>query len=409
MSARIRSLEEADVAPRSHAVAAVARRRWRRFGLLALPLVLLAAVVALFLATRGGGLAIEPAGPIESVQFANTLLRPGEIEIRLRNTGPQPLAIAQVKVNDAMWPFRVTPDRVVPRLGEATIRLDYPWVQGDPYDITVFSANAVAFDTRVEIAATTPRATAATLVELTLIGVYVGILPVLLGMLWLPALGEFGPRALTFALALTVGLLVYLGIDAFAESIEIAAGLGGPVQGVGLVGIGMVATFLLLDAISRRQAALGVDPGAKRLAVAFAIAAGIGLHNLGEGLAIGAAFSVGAAALGTFLVIGFIVQNVTEGLGIVVPIARDRPSLRTLGLLGCIGGAPAILGTWIGGLVASQPLAALFLAIGAGAVFQVAWEIGRLIRGDRAPLPFVEFAGVAGGMALLYVLGLFVK
>jgi zinc transporter ZupT len=212
-------------------------------------------------------------------------------------------------------------------------------------------------------------------------------------------------------MALTAGLLIFLGIDATAEGLELAAELAGPFQGVGLVAIGIVATFLLLDALSRRQMAIGRSEGGQRLALAFMIATGIGLHNLGEGLAIGAAYSVGAAALGTFLVIGFIIQNITEGLGIIAPVLRDRPALSSLLWLGVIGGAPAIIGAWVGGLTYSLPLAVLFLAIGAGAVFEVVYEIAKLIQKDTAkrPMPAAVFAGVTAGMLLLYVTGLLIK
>jgi zinc transporter, ZIP family len=141
------------------------------------------------------------------------------------------------------------------------------------------------------------------------------------------------------------------------------------------------------------------------------IAVGIGLHNLGEGLAIGASYATGAAALGTFLVIGFIIQNITEGLGILAPILRHRPSLSRLALLGLVAGAPAVAGVWVGGLIYSQILAVLFLAVGAGAVFEVVYEIGKLIRRDaeERPVPLTIFSGVVLGMLLLYVTGVLVK
>jgi len=230
-------------------------------------------------------------------------------------------------------------------------------------------------------------------------------------MVWLPALRRLGPQWMMFLMAITAGLLIFLGIDATSEALELAGDIGGAFQGVGLVGIGIVVTFLLLDAISRRQASIGRSEADQRLSLAFMIATGIGLHNLGEGLAIGASFSQGALALGTFLVIGFIIQNITEGLGIIIPVLKDRPSLRSLLLLGLIGGAPAIVGGLIGGLLYSKVLAVLFLAIGAGAVFEVVYEIAKLIQKDsvKRPMPLVIFAGITTGMLALYVMGLFVK
>jgi zinc transporter ZupT len=180
---------------------------------------------------------------------------------------------------------------------------------------------------------------------------------------------------------------------------------------VGLIGIGVVATFVLLDAITRRQTAAGKDEAAQRMALAFMIAVGIGLHNLGEGLAIGAAYSVGEIALGAFLVVGFIIQNITEGLGIIAPVLRDRPGIGRLALMGLVGGGPAVLGAWIGGFTPSPTLAVLFLAIGTGAIFEVVYEIVKLIHKDtaREAMPMTVFAGIMAGMLLLWVTGLLIK
>lgn len=215
-----------------------------------------------------------------------------------------------------------------------------------------------------------------------------------------------------FLMAATVGLLLYLGIDATSEALELGAGLQGPFQGIGLVGIGIVGTILLLEAISRRQMGVGRSESGQRMTLASMVAVGMGIHNMGEGLAIGAAYAVGAAALGAFLVIGFIIQNITEGLGVIVPISNDKPSLRSLALLGMIAGAPAIVGAWVGGLIASPVLSVLFLAIGAGAVYQVAYAIGRqMIWKDTAKqsMPMTAFAGITAGMLVLYVTGLVIK
>ena len=391
------------------------RARTPGIGTLALllaPLLLLAGVIALFVSTSGAGLNVAPAAPIETVQFGRTVLRPNRIELHLRNTSPEPITLAQVNVNDAIWPSATTPDRTIPRLGAAVVTLDYPWVEGEAYEIALLTSNSVALTHAIPVAVATADASAGTLWSFTLIGLYVGVLPVVLGMLWLPAIRRLGPGATRFLMAVTVGLLLYLGLDATSEALEIAGGLGGPFQGVGIVGIGIVGTWLLLDAISRRQRSVVPDAASQRRALATVIAVGIGLHNLGEGLAIGAAYAVGAAALGTFLVVGFIIQNITEGLGIVVPLARDKPRLRTLALLGLVGGAPAIVGAWVGGLVSSASLSVLFLAVGAGAVFQVAYEIGREMVFKEAAArerPLAAFGGVLAGMLVLYVTGVVIK
>ena len=375
------------------------------------PVLLLVGVIALFLYTNGAGLVVEPAAPIEALSFERTVLRPGQIELEVRNTGPEPITLAQLIINDAVWPFAVEPGQTLARLGSATVTIDYPWVRAEPYTLVLFTSNSIPFTTVVEAAAETATPDRGTLLSFTLIGLYVGVIPVFLGMFWLPALRQLGPRWMTFLMAVTAGLLIFLGLDATNEALEQAQAIGGPFQGIGLVGLGIVITFLLLDAISRRQTGVGRNEAEQRLTVAFMIAIGIGLHNLGEGLAIGAAYSVGAASLGTFLVVGFIIQNITEGLGIIAPVLKDRPTWRSLALMGVIGGAPAIVGAWVGGLSYSAVLSVLFLAIGAGAVFEVVYEIGKLIQRDiaRRPMPLTVFSGVTLGMLMLYVTGLLIK
>jgi zinc transporter ZupT len=142
---------------------------------------------------------------------------------------------------------------------------------------------------------------------------------------------------------------------------------------------------------------------------------GIGLHNLGEGLAIGAAFATGAAALGSFLVVGFTLHNITEGVGIAAPLLRgERPSLRTFLLLAILAGGPAILGTWIGGFAFNPFLATLFLSIGAGAILQVIWEVSKLLlreaqRTTQPALSWLNFGGLTAGILVMYLTAFLVK
>ncbi len=171
-------------------------------------------------------------------------------------------------------------------------------------------------------------------------------------------------------MAVTVGLLGFLAVDATLEGLDVAGtgsqALGGP----SLVFLGAAVSYLLLMGVQswlttrtgRAKGSSAAPAAAGTVAVLVALA--IGLHNLGEGLAIGSAYAVGALSLGAFLVIGFALHNTTEGLAIVAPVASDPPPLRRLVLLGALAGAPAILGAWIGASAFNSSLAAFLLGAG---------------------------------------------
>lgn len=377
--------------------------------LLLLPIILLAGVILLFLNT-GGGLDLDSPAPIENLTIDRYHLEHDHIELHVQNTGPEALTIASVIVNDAVMPFEVSPAVTIPRLGRATINVNYAWTEGEAYGVRIFTSNAVPFDVEIPVAFETPAPEAKTFWSFTLIGLYVGVIPIFLGIFWLPALRTLGKTWMTFLMALTTGLLIYLGLDTLNEALEQAAELPATYQGIGLIGIGAVATYMLLELVDNPKSA-DRSESSQRMNIAWRIALGIGIHNLGEGLAIGAAYNVGEIALGTFLVVGFIIQNITEGLGIIAPILKDRPTLGQLAWLGLIGGAPAIVGAWIGGYTPSPFLAVLFLAIGTGAIFQVAVEIAKLIQKDtvKQPMPGYIFSGVLAGMLMLWVTGIFIK
>ncbi len=378
--------------------------------LIILPLILLGAVIVLFLNT-GGGLQLAAPAPVEALTIERTVLKPGRIDLEVRNSGPETVTIAQAFVNDGIWPFTASPSPTISRLGKATISINYMWVEGEAYGVRLFTNNSIPFETNIPVAFTTPEPTGRTFWSFALIGLYVGVIPIYLGIFWFPALRQLGRRWLVFLLAVTAGLLIFLGVDTLAEALEQVEAVPPSFQGVGLIGIGAVAAFMLLEVISQRQVTTGRSEAAQRLSLAFLIATGIGLHNLGEGLAIGAAYNIGEIALGAFLVVGFIIQNITEGLAIIAPVVRDRPSIVNLALLGLLGGGPAIIGAWIGGFAPSPMLAVFFLAIGAGAIFQVTYEIAKLIRKDTAQqaMPLTVFSGVVAGMLLLWVTGLLIK
>ncbi len=372
-----------------------------------LPLVLLALFVLFFL--RFGPLGVFRAAfpPVEELTITRVALRPGHFDVTVTNGGPSAVAIAQVLVDEAYWDFTSDPGPEIPRLGRAVLTIPYPWVEGETHEITLISSNGVTFGHTVEVAAESPQPTAQFLLTFTLIGFYVGIVPVFLGVLWFPFLRRVGRHWVHFFLSLTAGLLVFLGVDALAEALETAGQLPGAFQGTALVAVGFLASILALIAVGRLAQRRGSP---SRLMVAYLIAVGIGLHNLGEGLAIGAAYNLGKLALGTFLVIGFMLHNTTEGLGIVAPLAKEGATVRQLVALGLVAGAPTIGGAWLGGFTYSPVLATLFLAVGAGAILQVVYEVLKLMLGDAAQevATLLNVLGFALGLLIMYLTGLFV-
>ena len=385
------------------------RKTWLWF---LLPLALLA--VLSLVVVKGGTLSRLARGlpPIEELTVDRTRLTPDHIILDVVNGGPDPVTVVQVMVDEAFWMHTMTPDRTVGRLRRARIEIPYPWVAGEPHHIKLVTATGITFDHEIAVAAETPTADAGYFLTFTLIGLYVGVLPVIIGLLWLPFLKRLDRRWVHFALALTAGLLIFLAAEALHEAFETANRVAGAFQGTGLVAIGVLVTWLVLQAFGgagRREQ--GADnPAAQRLRLAFLIALGIGLHNLGEGLAIGAAYAQGAVTLGAFLVVGFMIHNTTEGLGIVAPIAQDDPPIKTLALAGLLAGGPTIIGAWLGGVAYSPLLGTLCMAIGAGAILQVLGVLYRVIARETGPTIWTPLnaMGVAAGLVLMYATGLLV-
>jgi zinc transporter, ZIP family len=317
-----------------------------------LPLVLVALAVGAFAALGGPGLGERTGPPIEELAVERTVLTPGVIELTVRNDGPDPVSVAQAIVNDAFVQFSGA-ERPIGRLQTETIRVRQPWIEGEGYEVVLLTSTGATIAHEIPAAALTPASGTDLFGLMALLGLYVGVIPVALGMLWLPWVRRI-PRAwLRAIMALTVGLLAFLGLDATLEGVELAGTGSQAFGGTALVVMGAVTAYLALSAVgawldARRAGARADGAPASRLALLVAV--GIGLHNLGEGLAIGTAYATGALALGAFLVIGFAIHNTTEGLAIVAPVAHLRPRLPRLAALGLIAGAPAILGAWIGAL-----------------------------------------------------------
>jgi zinc transporter ZupT len=375
-----------------------------------IPLLLLGLMLA-YLVITGGGLQDLAGPPVEQVAIQQvTLPEPGVIRLVAVNDGPQPVTIPQVMVDEAYWSFDVEPSGTIPRLGQAEFTIYYPWVEEEAHEVVLVTSLGATFAAEVPVAVKTPQPSPGLFGRFGLIGLYVGIVPVLLGMLWYPFMRQLGPQAMNFILSLTIGLLVFLAVGTWLDAIEFAAELPAFWQGVPLiVFIGLITLGSLLAFGSA-----GRHSERTPLSLAYQIALGIGLHNLGEGLAIGAAFAAGEAALGTFLVFGFTLHNITEGVGIAAPIVSRNPGTKHFALLILAAGAPAILGTWIGGFAFNPVLATVFLAVGVGAILQVVWEVGRLVTrsSERIGQPLLGWAnlgGLAAGIVVMYLTAFLVK
>jgi zinc transporter, ZIP family len=391
---------------------AVASGGGTRFRLLALvPIVLLVGAVSLFAAAGGSLTELVGQNPPQPDEFdiRRVEFREGEIRINVRNPQRDDLTIALVTVDDAIVQFELDGPRTLDRLRSSEIVIAYDWVEDDPISVGVTSSTGIQTTKEIPAAVETPEADARSFAGYALIGTLVGIVPVALGLLWLPSLRRASPQWLAAFMALTAGLLSFLAVEALSEALELQAALPSALGGVGLVLFGVAISYLALTFISSRLARGAALGG---LALATLVAIGIGLHNFGEGLAIGTSFALGELTLGTFLIIGFMVHNVTEGLGIATPVAegKQRTSLGRLAVLALVAGAPTILGAWLGGFVTSDVLGVVFFAAAAGAAIEVVVEVLRYLA-RRAPGGLTSghaLGGFLAGIAVMYVTGLLV-
>lgn len=376
------------------------------------PLALIAIAIGTFAALGGPGLGERTGPPVEELAVEKTVLRPGEIELTVRNEGPDAVEIAQVAVNDAFAPFSADGGRTVGRLGATTLEIPFPWIEGEAYSIFLLLSTGGTIEHEIPVAAETPEADASFFGLMALLGIYVGVIPVSLGMLWLPFVRRVGEEWLRILIAFTVGLLAFLGIDALLEGLEIAATGAAAFGGAELVLLGAIGAYLALagvDAWLSRRRERAAARGHTGAYLALMVAVGIGLHNLGEGLAIGSAYATGALALGAFLVVGFAIHNTTEGLAIVAPLAERAPALRRLIALGLIAGAPAIVGAWIGAAAFNPSVAALLFGVGVGAIAQVVVQLAPPMRDGAGRLLHTgAVGGILAGVAVMYLTGLLV-
>jgi len=358
-----------------------------------------------------------PEITMEKVDFVDS-----EIRVTVRNTGPIPVQVVMADINDRIQPAAIEPDRFLERYETALVRIPFEWNVAEPYRIGLTIEDGTRFEKEIEAAAPALQPSLELVGFFALIGTYVGIIPVMIGLLWLPFIKRISKQKYHFFLALTVGLLLFLAIDSIEEALDVSEeNLAGSFNGVLLVATVIVLSFLGLyyageKLVKRAVASTASSRISKPVAIALMISIGIGLHNFGEGLAIGAAVGLGSIAFSTFLIVGFALHNTTEGIAIAAPMSRGKGAMTgksmilKLAALGLIAGSPAIFGAWIGGFVYSPFTSVIFLAVGAGAIFQVIITILRWIReeGDKNLSSGSVASGFAIGMLIMYLTSILV-
>ena len=368
------------------------------------PIVLLAILIVFLLGPASTFLqfgVVLPEISIEKVEFIGN-----EIQATVRNTGPVDVNVAVADVNDRIQPAAIEPDIHLERFETGLVRIPYDWNEGQPYTVGLTIDDGTRFEKQIDAASASLEPNSELFVFLGIIGLLIGVVPIMIGLLWYPFIKKLGKSAFNFFLAFTIGLLLFLGLDAIEEAFEISdTHLASVFNGELLIATVIILSFLGLYGIGnlliKRSEFSKLSKG---LAISLMVAVGIGLHNLGEGLAVGAAIALGQVALSTFLIIGFAIHNTTEGLAIAAPLTRIKSVIAKMVGFGLIAGTPAIFGTWIGGFSFSPFFTIIFLSIGAGAIFQVVWSIFKFIKEESDSFSSISIiCGIASGLVVMYL------
>lgn len=231
------------------------------------------------------------------------------------------------------------------------------------------------------------------------LGLIAGLVPVYLGILPLPAFRKLSSSKRSLLISFSLGILLFLFADVVGEAMDLSKQ---PVYGSALFSVGLTIGIGVPLLISSRKRQVDDESSVStsssfRAATAYIISAAIGLHNLGEGLALGAAYAGGQLALTTALVIGFALHNGTEGMAIAGPVSGITIRAREPLIMGFLAGFPTVIGSIIGSMLYSDLAGALFYSVAAGALLYVIIELLR-----KAQSPGRTVVGIVIGILLMY-------
>ena len=168
--------------------------------LFAIPLLLMILLLWVFFET--GPIGVIKAGfpPVEKVVIEDVEFKEGRITAYVINDGPDEVKISQILVNDAYNTFSITPKNTLVHLEKARIDLSYPWVFAEPVKITLLTSSGTTFDKEIAVPFIRPKIDLESIKNFGIIGFYVGVLPILLGFLWLPFLKLYTKSGIIFYL-----------------------------------------------------------------------------------------------------------------------------------------------------------------------------------------------------------------
>ncbi|MEM7032645.1 MAG: hypothetical protein AAF629_24035 [Chloroflexota bacterium] len=374
------------------------------------PLIILGGLIA-WLIISPPQLRLFSTAATEQLDIEQVILQPGRFELVVRNTGAESLSIAQVTINDAAWISLVLPKTTIDPLTRATIQLDdYEWIEGQTYQIIIYTTTANTFVVDIPDARVTPQLTQPNLLTLLLSGFLIGMLPLYVGLSWWPMLRQLYLPSWLIWVGVAIGLIFGRGVDLLPLVPHFVRHIGALYQAWGLVIIGLV---FALGMLYRRASQGGDDTSQDRFLQAYRVVIALGLLGFGEGLILGQVMGSQVSAAPLWLqsplwIVGLLILNASKGLILALILSDLRPMWVQWILFGFIAGFPLMLGIVLGAFPMAMPLLILLTGAAIGAFIWVNVELLWLARteSDNAPYWGQIAVGVTIGLILTWLVNL---